>query len=108
MDSADDKSFSVREHRGMDVDALTVDSAERIKGYSVLQCRQTPPTMDKGRFVLVDRGERYRNRYVVAYQPVYAEGWLQATYHQTLEEGLEVFFTRCVDADPVLRRTVYV
>lgn len=80
-----------------------IDSAERIKGYPVLQWREAPPTMERGRFILVDRGERYHNRFVVAWQPAYAPGWTQPTYHPTLEEARSVFLTLCVEADPALR-----
>lgn len=81
-----------------------VDSSEQIKGYPLLEWRLAPPTMDRGRFVLVDRGSRYHNRYLVAWQPEHAEGWQQPTLYRTLPEAREAFWMLCTDSDPVLRR----
>lgn len=70
---------------------VIVDSTDRIAGYLVL--RQHP--LDDGRVVVVDRGEQYRNRYCVAWQPHDARGWANGVLLEDLAVAIEVFVARC-------------
>jgi hypothetical protein len=68
-----------------------IDSADRIAGYPILQQH---PVDGEGRVVLVDRGEQYRHRYVVGWQPAYARGWHDGVLLDRFDVALEVFCVR--------------
>lgn len=69
---------------------VTFDSGDRIAGYPVLHQQ---PCHD-GRVVVCDRGEQYRQRYVVAWQPVAYRGWCDAVLVERLDVAVEVFCVR--------------
>jgi len=71
-------------------DHVTIDSTDRIAGYLVLHQQ---PCRD-GRVVVCDRGEQYRQRYVVAWQPLAYRGWCDPVLVDRLDVAVEVFCVR--------------
>lgn len=71
-------------------DHVVIDSTDRIAGYLVLHQQ---PCRD-GRMVVCDRGEQYRQRYVVAWQPLAYRGWCDPTFVERLDVAVEVFYVR--------------
>jgi len=71
-------------------DHVTIDSSDRIAGYPVLHQQ---PCRD-GRVVVCDRGGQYRQRYVVAWQPVAYRGWCDPVLVDRLDVAVEVFCVR--------------
>lgn len=71
-------------------DPVVIDSTDRIAGYPVL--RQHP--CRDGRFVVCDRGEQYRQRYVVGWQPLAYRGWCDPVLVERLDVAVEVFCVR--------------
>lgn len=71
-------------------DPVTIDSSDRIAGYPVI--RQQP--CRDGRVVVCDRGEQYRQRYVVAWQPIAYRGWCDPVLVDRLDVAVEVFCVR--------------
>ena len=66
-----------------------LDDGDRIAGYLVVKAYDA----DEGRVVLVDRPQ-YVMRYVVAYQPRHARGWIDAVLHDELDDALDTFVVR--------------
>lgn len=71
-------------------DPIVIDSADRIAGYAVLHQQPRPD----GRLVVCDRGEQYRQRYVVGWQPLAYRGWCDPVYVERLDVAVEVFYVR--------------
>lgn len=63
---------------------------DSVVGYRVIFARDA----DDGRVVLVDRGAQYAMRYVVAFQPRAARGWVDGVLHADLDEARETYDVR--------------
>lgn len=71
------------------ITTVPLDDGDRIAGYRVLKAYDA----DEGRVVLVDRPQ-YVMRYVVAYQPRHARGWVDGVLHDELDDALDTFVVR--------------
>lgn len=71
------------------ITAVPTDDGDRIAGYRVLKAYDA----DDGRVVLVDRPQ-YVMRYVVAYHPRHARGWVDGVLHAALDDALDTFAVR--------------
>lgn len=74
---------------------ITFDSKDRIAGYPVLQQHPVPGA---GRFVMIDRGTRYRQRWVVAWHPQDARGWADPVFHESYDAAIETLVGRATAA----------
>lgn len=68
---------------------VPLDDGDRVAGYRVLRAYDG----EDGRIVLVDRPQ-YVMRYVVAFQPRYARGWVDGVLHADFEDALDTFAVR--------------
>lgn len=69
---------------------VSLDDGDRIAGYRVVKASEA----EDGRVVLVDRGPQYVMRYVVAYHPKNARGWVDGVLHDDLDAALDTFAVR--------------
>lgn len=69
---------------------VPLDDGDRIAGYRIVSAYDA----DDGRVVLVDRGAQYVMRYVVAYQPRHARGWVDGVLHDELDDARDTFVVR--------------
>jgi hypothetical protein len=71
-------------------DHVTIDSSDTIVGYPIVRQHPHPD----GRVVVCDRGEQYRQRYVVAWQPFAYRGWCDPVFVERFDVAVEVFCVR--------------
>jgi len=69
---------------------VAVNNGDRIAGYHVVRAYDA----NDGRVVLVDRGPQYAMRYIVAFHPHYARGWVDGVLHAELDEARDTFDVR--------------
>lgn len=74
------------------ITAVPTDDGDRIAGYRIVKAYDAVD--ESGRVVLVDRGPQYVMRYVVAYHPRHARGWVDGVLHDELEDALDTFAVR--------------
>jgi hypothetical protein len=74
-----------------------LDDGDRISGYRVLRSAESSAGADGfrgGRVVLIDRGPQYAMRYVVAFHPAHARGWVDGVLHDDYDDASDTFVVR--------------
>jgi hypothetical protein len=77
---------------GLTFTHVPLDDGDRIAGYLVVRAYEARDAT--GRVVVVDRGPQYAMRYVVAFHPHHARGWVDGVLHDELEDALDTFAVR--------------
>ena len=70
---------------------VPLDDGDRIAGYRVVRAYDARDAA--GRVVIVDRPQ-YAMRYVVAFHPHHARGWVDGVLHADLDDALDTFTVR--------------
>ena len=71
---------------------VPLDDGDRIAGYRVVRSYEARDAA--GRVVVVDRGAQYVMRYVVAFHPHHARGWVDGVLHDDFADALDTFDVR--------------